>query len=464
MRIRHLNKWTSAQFSLLFLMLTVACSGGSSSGDEQLVSTMEQSLQTELLSVWYPNSIDSVNGGFLSDFTYDWKPEGRQNKMLVTQTRHVWTASQAAMFFDDDTYREIARHGYEFLRSKMWDEEFGGFYMLRNPQGGPISYSYGDEKRAYGNSFAIYALASYYKMSGDTSALNLAKNTFLWLEKHSHDPEHKGYFDRMLRDGSLPKPNESNAIWDARMSGLKDQNSSIHLMESFSELCQVWPDPLLRQRLSEMLTLIRDTITTPKGYLTLFLEKDWTPISFRDAPAEVREANYPLDHVSFGHDVETAFLMLEASHVLGIESDEETMTIAKRMVDHALDNGWDNVNGGLYYEGYYFAGADTIAVIDESKNWWVQAEMLNATLLMSRLYPEERRYYEAFKKQWAYLDKYMIDHEHGGWYIDGLDKDPDRVTAPKGSDWKINYHDARALMNCIKMLRGEHELVRAHKS
>jgi mannobiose 2-epimerase len=438
----------------------VACGRPAS---EEIATEMEHSLRTELLAPWYPNSLDTVNGGFLSDFTYDWKAEGRQNKMLVTQTRHVWTSSQAARFLRDDTYRRIAKHGFTFLRDKMWDEEFGGFFMLRDTQGGPVSYSYGDEKRAYGNSFAIYALASYFHLSGDSSALNLAKDTFHWLEKHSHDPEHKGYFDRMLRDGTLPQRDQSAAIWDARLSGLKDQNSSIHLMESFSELYRVWPDPLLRERLLEMLTLIRDTITTPKGYLTLFLERDWTPISFRDAPAEVRESNYHLDHVSFGHDVETAFLMLEASHVLGLESDEKTMTVAKRMVDHALANGWDDVNGGLYYEGYYFAGTDTITIIDESKNWWVQAEMLNALLLMSKLHPDEARYYDAFKKQWAYIDKYMIDHEHGGWFIDGLDKDPDRITAPKGSDWKINYHDGRALMNCIKMLRGEHELTARHK-
>jgi mannobiose 2-epimerase len=30
-------------------------------------------------------------------------------------------------------------------------------------------------------------------------------------------------------------------------------------------------------------------------------------------PQEIREKNYGLDHVSFGHDYETAFLMLEAS-------------------------------------------------------------------------------------------------------------------------------------------------------
>jgi mannobiose 2-epimerase len=421
---------------------------------------MEKSLRFELLNAWYPTSLDTMYGGFLCDFTYDWKPQGRQHKMIVTQARHVWTSSQAAMFFHDDRYRRIAEHGFHFLRDKMWDDQYGGFYMLRNRAGGPVDYAYQDEKRAYGNAFAIYALASYYAMSGDTSSLNLAKKTFWWLEKHSHDPEFNGYFDQMARDGSLPsKDRAKTKAWDfvPRFAG-KDQNSSIHLLEAFAELYQVWPDPLLRERLLEMLTLVRDVITTKKGYLTLFLGRDWQPISFRDSSETVRKANYYFDHVSFGHDVETAYLMLEASHVLGLKSDAKTRTIAKRMVDHALANGWDKSNGGFYEAGYYFANSDTIAIINKAKTWWVQAEGLNSLLLIAKLFPQEKKYAEAFKKEWEYINKYLIDHEHGEWYEEGLDQSPKQTTAPKARDWKANYHNSRALMNCIKMLKSEHEL------
>jgi len=422
---------------------------------------LETSLKSELLNAWYPLSIDTAYGGFLSDFTYEWQSRGPQNKMIVSQSRHVWTTSQAAIFFNDERYRKLAAHGFNFLKEKMWDETHGGFFMLRNREGGVVDYSYQDEKRAYGNAFAIYALASYYAMSGDPSALNLAKKTFLWLDKHSHDREHKGYFDHMARDGSLPsKDRAKTKAWDFAMIGWKDQNSSIHVMEAFAELYKVWPDSLLRARLLEMLMIIRDTITTEKGYLTLYLERNWTPVSFRDSSAAVREANYALDHVSFGHDVETAYLMLEASHVLGLESDTKTLTVAKKMVDHALANGWDNGAGGFFYEGYYFSNAESISIINDAKEWWVQAEGLNALLLMAKLFPQEKKYDEAFRKQWEYMKKYLIDHEHGGWYKEGLDKSPDQLKSAKGSEWKVNYHESRALMNCIKMLKSEHELIK----
>ncbi len=445
-----------------FLLSIVVCKFSFAIENKQILDELEKSLRHELLNAWYPISIDTVYGGFLSDFAHDWQAKVFQNKFLVTQARHVWTTSQAAMFFKDARYQKIAEHGFRFLRDYMWDKGYGGFFMMRNRQGDPLHSSYyGDNKSAYGNAFAIYALASYYSMSGDTSALNLAQQTFFWLEKHSHDPDYLGYFDRMKRDGSWYDPGEIK-LRPRQLAGAcwKDQNSSIHLLEAFTELYRVWPDSLLRARLLEMQHLIRDTITTEKGHLTLFLERDWKPISFRDSSEAIREANYYFDHVSFGHDMETAYLMLETDQVLGIKSDLKTLTVGKKMVDHALTNGWDKENGGFYERGYYFNGADSISIISDKKIWWVQDEGLNALLLMAKLLPNEKKYETAFKQQWEYMKKYLIDHEHGGWYMEGLDKSPDKKQAPKAFDWKVNYHDFRALMNCIKMLKGEHELIK----
>jgi mannobiose 2-epimerase len=263
--------------------------------NRKILEELEKSLRHELLDAWYPVSLDTVHGGFLCDFTYDWHPDrsAPQHKMLVTQTRHVWTTSQAAGFFNEDRYRKIAEHGFHFLKDKMWDDQYRGFYMLRNRQGGPVDYSYQDEKRAYGNAFAIYALTAYYVMSGDSSALNLAKKTFWWLEKHSHDPQYKGYFDQLARDGSLLSTDRAKTqAWDFVSIGWKDQNSSIHLLEALAELYKVWPDDLVRERLFEMLALVRDTIADERGYLILFFERDWTPISFRDSSAAARNANF----------------------------------------------------------------------------------------------------------------------------------------------------------------------------
>jgi mannobiose 2-epimerase len=431
--------------------------------DEKLIEEIEKSLRYDILNVWYPLSMDTVYGGFLSDFTYNWQPGGPQNKMLVTQTRHIWTASEAALFYNEPGYRQIARHGFLFLKDKMWDNKYGGFYMQLNRKGDYTNNSFGNYKIAYGNAFAIYALASYYKMSGDTSALDLARKTFAWLDRHSYDPVFKGYFNILNPDGAWPsterKSNTGTSTVFLAAPEWKDQNTSIHLLEAFTELYKVWPDSLLHERLLEMLRLIRDTIMNTEGFLALFFERDWKPVSFHDSSDAAREANYYYDHISFGHDVETAYLMLEASHVLGIESDTKTLTCARKLVDHALASGWDKNRGGFYDAGYYFNDNDCLSVINNAKIWWVQAEGLNALLLMAKLFPEDERYYDAFRKQWEYIKEYLIDHEYGGWYEEGLDNSPLKLSARKAYDWKVNYHNARALINCIKMLKSEYKLI-----
>lgn len=412
----------------------------------RIAAEMEKSIQTEMLNKWYPQAVDQEYGGFLSTFTYDFTPTGPQDKMIVTQARHVWTTAKAAERYPSVAYyKENSHHGFLFLRDVMWDKQYGGFYNLVDRKG---NVKGGDMKLVYGNAFGLYALSAYYHMSHDTAALNLAKKSFSWLEKHSHDPVYKGYFQHMRRDGT--PINRDASVPSTSDVGYKDQNSSIHLLEAFTELYAVWPDPLVRERLAEMLHLVRDVITSPKGNLVLFFQPDWTPVSFRDSSEAVVLKHRNLDHVSFGHDVETAYLMLEASHLLGLKNDTKTLQIGKRMVDHALANGWDKKAGGFYDQGYYFKNKPGMTIIDESKNWWTQAEGLNTLLLMADRFPNDSmHYFDQYKLLWQYVQTYMIDHEHGDWYEEGLDKDPERKTALKGHIWKAAYHTYRALTGCV---------------
>ncbi|PSR56575.1 N-acylglucosamine 2-epimerase [Adhaeribacter arboris] len=422
----------------------------------QLATVIEKSIKTEMLNKWYPQAVDKEAGGFLSTFSYDWKPVGEQDKMVVTQARHIWSNSKAAQLYPDvDYYLPSAKHGVAFLRDKMWDKTSGGFFTLVDRQGNVKEQNggyAGGGKNAYGNAFAIYALAAYYQASGDTSALNLAKKTFRWLEKYSHDPVNKGYYQTLADDGTpIQRTSEVPSTSDV---GYKDQNSSIHLLEAFSELYLVWPDPLVRERLQEMLVLIRDTLVNPKGYLTLFFTPDWQPVSFRDSSEAAIDKHHTLDEVSFGHDIETAYLLLEASHILGLPHDTKTMAVAKKLTDHTIRNGFDNKTGGFYDAGYYFKDKTGITIIKDSKNWWAQAEGLNTLLLMADHFPKDSlNYFSLFQKEWNYINKYIIDHEHGEWFMGGIDKEPDMKTAQKGQIWKASYHQFRSLSNIVQRLR-----------
>lgn len=440
---------------IAILLFPLACAAQQAAAQKAtraaICKEMQYSMVYELLKQWYPASIDTVYGGFLSSFTYDFKPGSNQDKMIVTQARHIWSNARAAELFPTVTYyRKGAANGYKFLKNVMWDKKYGGFYTYTDRQGNPKQNSFAP-KEAYGNSFALYALAAYYRATGDTSALNLAIREFHWLEKHSHDPVYKGYYQHMDRDGT---PIKRPANIDSRAeTGYKDQNTSIHLLESLTELYAVWPDSLLKIRLNEMLSLLREKEINSKGDLILFFKPDWTPVSYRDSSRASVMYHKELDHVSFGHNVETAYLMLEASRTLGIRHDATLEALAKKMVDDALRNGWDNKAGGFYDEGYYFKDKPGITIIADTKNWWAQAEGLNSLLMMANKYPDDPMHYEAkFEKLWQYTKTYLIDHEHGDWYQGGLDKQPQYKTALKGQIWKGTYHNFRALTNCINQL------------
>lgn len=429
-----------------------ACGSGPSDAPDDrqaIASEMEDVLREQVLDPWYPRAVDEEHGGFLSDFNYQWEPDGPHDKFIVTQARHTWTTAHASRFFTDADaqYLPMAAHGFAFLRDVMWDETHGGFVGTVSREGAVQANADGDRiKRAYGNAFAIYGLSAYHEASGDEEALQLAQDAFRWLDEHAHDPEYGGYFQFMAQDGTPFRDGYGG-------TPPKDQNSSIHLLEAFIELYHVWPDPMVEDRLREMLHVVRDTLVTDKGYLTLFTRADWTPISYRDSAEAVREANYRLDHVSFGHDVETAFLILEASEALGIERDT-TLRVAKTMVDHAIRNGWDEETGGLYDGGYYPREDASIDIVMESKAWWAQVEAMNAFLLMAHLFPDaEIPYDDYFRQQWNYVKEYIIDWEHGGLYRGGIDEEPDARRADKGGIWKGAYHETRSLMHSIERLR-----------
>ncbi len=403
----------------------------------------------DLLRDWYPRAIDTVYGGYRANFDFAWQPLSQQHKMVVTQARHLWTTAKAAgLHPQEPLYGQVADHGYRFLRDKLWDKERGGFRWLVDQAGAPLPDDPSDHvMRTYGNAFGIYALAAYHDYRQDGEGLELAQQAFHWLEQHAYDTLYGGYFAATTEAGEVVDARLATQLDLPLRATYKDQNTSIHLLEAFTALYHEWPDSLLRQRLVEMLVLVRDSMVTDLGYLQLYFQPDWTPVSYRDSSQTVREANYALDHVSFGHDIETAFLLREASEALYGTVDDTTQTVAKKLVDHTLKHGFDPQRSGIHDQGYYQLGTDSVTIVNNHKAWWSQAEGLNTLSRYANLYPEDSGYQAAFQQLWQYVQRYVIDSKYGGWYSQGIDTAPAARYDPKGQQWKGNYHNGRTLMH-----------------
>src|SRR4051794_24939058 len=355
---------------------------------------VEKALVDQHLHAWFPRCLDREHGGFLCDFNYEWQAAGEQPKTVVYQSRMTWLASRAAERYgrDDPRYLEAARHGFAHLQNVQWDKDRGGWYWKLDRAGHPTS-AWRDAKHAYGVSFGIYACAAYYRATKDPKGLDLAKEAFAWLEKHGHDRKGLGYFEFFAADGTPILTDDANPFSKANNGrdcigtrvGYKSMNTHIHLLEAFTELYGVWPDALLKERTAELLAIIRDKVVAPPGAMHQFFNTDWTPVPDVD---------------SFGHDVETAYLLIEAAEALGMKDGPEmarTLKTAKSLLDHALDYSWDDKAGGFRETGGTFG-----PVHDNTKVWWSQAEGLNALLLMSRKFPDDPRgYRKLFDRQWA---------------------------------------------------------------
>jgi mannobiose 2-epimerase len=453
---RIARRLSSCALAGLVLLVLAGCEvrgveGEATGTDEGASGGIRQALASEIdaelrsnLDMWYPRVVDSVYGGYLSNFTYDWQEMDGQEKFVVTQARHVWTLSKmAARYPDRERYAGYAAHGADFLREAMWDSTYGGFFQTVTREGHAIPSGQDETtKTLYGNAFAIYGLAALYGLAQDDDVLDLARDAFLWLDEHAYDPVHGGYFQPLAQDGTPSRPGYP-----------KDYNSGIHILEALAELYTVWPDSLLRERLEEVFYIVRDTMVAEEGYLKLYFDAEWNHLSYRDSAEAVIRGNLNRDHITPGHDIETAFLLLESAHVLGIGDDPETHRIAKALTDHTLESGFDEEAGGVYDVSYRFPGDAVPTVVRDTKEWWGQAEALHTLAIMANLYPNDPRgYLGTLRKQWDYITTHLLDREHGGWYDHGLDTSPDSRRGRKSQIWKGNYHTVRSMAGVLDQL------------
>jgi mannobiose 2-epimerase len=341
-----------------------------------------------------------------------------------------------------ETYRDIAGHGFRYLKDVMWDQEYGGWFRLLDATGNALESG---SKHTHGASYALSACTAYYKLTADPDALNLAKQAFAWLDNAAHDPEHGGYFGLCQRSGKpilTVDQNPRSGIRDALgvPIGLKDSNTNCDMLQTVDDLSEVFSDVLLEKRLHEMFYLGRDRMFVPPGALHVYFQPDWTPVP---------------DVTRYGEAIHKDNILAKASSRLDLDSDPKTQGVIKSVIDTLLQYAWDDVKGGFFCAGSTFGPAcfDYVRVFVPSKIWWHQAEGLRALLRLAMLYPDDKTdYLRRFEQLWAYIKKYVIDSRWGGWM--GMGRDCAGFSKlPKADLWKDLSHEVDSLSYCIQSLK-----------
>ncbi len=414
----------------LFLSGPLYAANGDAALAETYVPRLEKILIENIAPFWYDKSLDREHGGYIINFGPEGQSRGPGTKMIVSQARTVWLFSRLARAGYGRTENlEAAELGYKFLTEKMWDAEHGGFYWEVDATGDQVLKP---RKHLYGQSFALYAISEYYRASTKREVLDFATEFFNVLEKNAHDSVHGGYFESFEPDWT-PTPAGENSYMGAP-AGLKLMNTHLHLMEAMTTFYEISRLRLARERLLELIRIESNAVVRKTlGACTDKYELDWTP---------KLDGNYA--RVSYGHDIENVWLLMEACDAAGI-SNFPLMDLYKTLWAYSLKYGYDEANGGFYYTGEFNRPAD-----DRDKSWWVQAEALVSALRMYRA-TEDAKYLAVFEKTFDLVEDKMVDWEHGEWHSTITPEG--RPRGDKANPWKAGYHNGRAMIECIEVLR-----------
>ncbi|MCG6926871.1 MAG: AGE family epimerase/isomerase [Acidobacteria bacterium] len=398
---------------------------------EEARTLLEKLLLENIVPFWYPGVIDEEHGGYRLNHDAEGRWLGPADKVLVTQARTVWFFSRLHNSpYGKPEHLEAARHGFRFLKDRMWDPENGGFYWSVSSDGSEPAEAH---KHLYGEGFGLYALTEYIKASKDSEAIELARELFTLMEEKAHDDEYGGYLELFARNWSndpadLRQGRES--VGRDQSPGRKLMNTHLHLMEPFTTYYELTGDDLVRERLVELIFVQSNAVVRKGlGACTDRYERDWTPL------AEGFD-----QRVSYGHDIENVRLLIEACNAAGIPNGPLT-DLYEALFAYSLEYGWDAENGGFYYLGPFREPASV-----KGKSWWVQAEGMTSGLSMHRLTGDEK-YYEVFEKSLRWIAEHQADWENGDWHA--------WVNGPregKAGPWKSPYHNGRAVLECLEIL------------
>ncbi|GBU08079.1 cellobiose 2-epimerase [Bacteroidales bacterium] len=389
---------------------------------KQLYSEVCNELKNNILPYWINGMQDQFNGGFYGQIDGKNKLHPKANKGGILNARILWTFSSAYRVLKDPIYLQAAQRAKEYISKYFIDPKFGGTYWLLTYQGEPCD----TKKQIYAIAFTIYGLSEYYRACGDEEALNQAKALFYMVEKYSFDSLQNGYFEAYSREWILL---DDLRLSDKDANEKKTMNTHLHILEAYTNLYRVWKDKILERQLTNLILVFLDKIIDPStNHQNLFFDQNW-------------KSKHQI--VSYGHDIEAAWLIDEAAKILG---DKELLS----RVHSACLKLADAAREGLQADGSLIYELNkTTNHRDTDRHWWVQAEAILGLLNAFEL-TGQSNYLEEALKTWQYTKKYLIDHKNGEWHWSIAQDGTINTKDDKAGAWKCPYHNGRMCLEIIE--------------
>ncbi len=383
-------------------------------------------LNQNILAYWLGLQ-DQSHGGFYCYADFNGNIDTRHNKSVLLHTRILWSFSSAYRVFKESRYLTAARHCFDFLVNHAVDTRFGGIYWMLDEFGEVVD----SQKHVYNQGFAIYALAEFYRASGEGAALELAWDLFRQMESAAYDNRFGGYIEAFDRQWN---PIANHLVCDTTEELLADKsmNTHLHILEAYTNLHRAQATEAVENRIQDLLILFKEKIINASLHFGLFFNRDWTCIS---------------KDVSYGHDIEGTWLLDDAAHCLNDRQlAKEIYALTSRMAEVTLREGRDQ-DGAVFNEMRHGS------LVDTDRIWWVQAEAMVGFYNAHQKQPGNG-FLRASEACWKVINDSIIDDQNGEWHWRIRRNGQPYEQDPKVEPWKCPYHNSRACLEVYTRLAG----------
>lgn len=383
-------------------------------------------LQNELLSIlnfWQQHTIDKEFRGFYGRLDNSNKVIAGSPKGSVLNSRILWAFSSAYNLTGNKDYLDNAERAFQYILDFFIDKKNGGVYWTVDYKGEPLD----TKKQFYALSFAIYGLSEYYRASKNQQAKEVAIELYHLIVEHSYDTINGGYIEALSEDWK--------EINDLRLSKKdanekKSMNTHLHVLEGFANLYRIWTNEVLKNRIDELVHIfLNHIIDKNANHLILFFDEKW---------------NVKSNIISYGHDIEAAWLIQEAAQIIGNNELLKKIKLKSIQLANAAAEGLDK-DGGLWYE--YNAGENHLI---KEKHSWPQAESMIGFFNAWQITGDES-YLEKSLNSWRFIQEHILDKKNGEWFW-GVKENYNVMNEDKVGIWKCPYHNSRACIELTKRI------------
>lgn len=384
-------------------------------------SEFKKELEHRILPFWL-NAYDEEEESVFGRVDFNHQIIKNSEKGCILNSRVLWFFSNCIIegAGERKEVRDKADRTYRFLMDHCYDKKNGGIFWSVRREGIAVD----DTKQTYNIAFAIYALSSYYRATGNKTALKTAFELYDLIESKCRDAN--GYLEAFSRDF---KPLLNDKLSENGIIAERTMNTLLHVLEGFTGLYEVSHDKKVKGSIIAIFNIFEKHVyNKEKRRQEVFFDKDYKSI---------------LDLHSYGHDIETSWLM---GWSLDLINDEE-MT---KKIDPLLKQlAVEVLNTAITEKGGLFNECES-GVTDETYVWWVQSESVIGFFNAYQRW-NIKGAKNASDKVFEFIKDYIVDKRDGGeWYWDLNNKCEPTSQKDMVEPWKCPYHNGRM---CFEMMR-----------